>query len=141
MFGGEGELMMKENGWRIRHLISGFSVGAIASYMLLSSSYISDASALMLMIFNFLFVSLIFPLNGTLRIKVSMLLIGNVIGLVWNNLFSLFAYTAAYYLGETFNILYIILSPIVNLVWIVSFWSISLTVLANSKSTKAGVKT
>lgn len=132
---------MKQDDWRIKHLIFGFFTGAIASYMLLSSPYISNASALMLMIFNLLFVSLIFPLNGTLTIKVSMLLIGNVTGLVWNNLFSLFAYTAAYYLGEIFNTLYIILSPIVNLVWIVSFWSISLTALANSKNTRAGVKT
>ena len=69
-----------------------------------------------------------------------MLLIGNIIGLFWNYLFSLFAYTVAYYLGESFNILYIILSPLVNLIWIVSFWSISLTVLANSKDKKLGLR-
>jgi len=134
----KGELKMKEDKWRIKHLIFGYFTGAIASYMLLSSPDISTESALMLMIFNFLFVSLIFPLNGTLKTKLSMLLIGNVTGLVWNNLFSLFAYTVAYYLGEIFNTLYIILSPIINLVWIVSFWSISLTALANSKNTRAG---
>jgi hypothetical protein len=131
---------MKENEWRIDHLISGFSIGAIASYMLLSSSFVSSESVYMLIIFNFLFVSLTFPLDGTLTRKISMLLIGNIIGLFWNYLFSLFAYTVAYYLGESFNTLYIILSPLVNLIWIVSFWSISLTALANSKDKKLGLK-
>jgi len=50
----------------------------------------------------------------------------------------LFAYTLAYYLGESFNTLYIILSPFINLIWIVSFWSITLTALTNSKKQKAG---
>jgi hypothetical protein len=131
---------MKENEWRIDHLIFGFSIGAIASYMLLSSSFVSSESVYMLIIFNFLFVSLTFPLDGTLTRKISMLLIGNIIGLFWNYLFSLFAYTVAYYLGESFNTLYIILSPLVNLIWIVSFWSISLTALANSKDKKLGLR-
>ncbi len=131
---------MKENEWRIDHLIFGFSIGAIASYMLLSSSFVSNESVYMLIIFNFLFVSLTFPLDGTLTRKIFMLLIGNIIGLFWNYLFSLFAYTVAYYLGESFNTLYIILSPLVNLIWIVSFWSISLTVLTNSKDKKLGLR-
>ena len=131
---------MKENEWKVNHLIFGFSIGAIASYMLLSSSFVSSESVYMLIIFNFLFVSLIFPLDGTLTRKISMLLIGNIIGLFWNYLFSLFAYTVGYYLGESFNTLYIILSPLVNLIWIVSFWSISLTALANSKDKKQGLR-
>jgi putative flippase GtrA len=84
---------MKENEWRIDHLIFGFSIGAIASYMLLSSSFVSSESVYMLIIFNLLFVSLTFPLDGTLTRKIFMLLIGNIIGLFWNYLFSLFAYT------------------------------------------------
>ena len=131
---------MKENEWRIDHLLFGFSIGAIASYMLLSFSFVSNESVYMLIIFNFLFVSLTFPLDGTLTRKISMLLIGNIIGLFWNYLFSLFAYTVAYYLGESFNTLYIILSPLVNLIWIVSFWSLSLTALANSKDKKLGLR-
>jgi hypothetical protein len=131
---------MKENEWRIDHLLFGFSIGAIASYMLLSSSFVSNESVYMLIIFNFLFVSLTFPLDGTLTRKISMLLIGNIIGLFWNYLFSLFAYTVGYYLGESFNTLYIILSPFINLIWIVSFWSISLTALANSKDKKQGLR-
>lgn len=131
---------MKENEWKVNHLIFGFSVGAIASYMLLSSSFVSSESVYMLIIFNFLFVSLTFPLDGTLTRKIFMLLIGNIIGLFWNYLFSLFAYTVAYYLGDFFNTVYIILSPFVNFIWIVSFWSISLTALTNSKDKKQGLR-
>ncbi len=129
---------MEENSWRIDHLLFGFFIVAIISYVLLFSFFVSNESVYMLIIFNFLFVSLTFPLDGTLTRKISMLLIGNVVGLFWNYLFSLFACTVAYYLGGFFNSLYIILSPFVNLVWIVSFWSLSLTALTNSKKQKAG---
>jgi hypothetical protein len=132
---------MEENGWRINHLLFGFFIVAIISYMLLLPSFFNNESAYMLVIFNLIFVSLTFPLDGTLTRKISMLLIGNVVGLFWNYLFSLFAYTVDYYLGGFFNSLYIILSPFVNLVWIVSFWSISLTLLTNSKDEKLRIET
>ena len=129
--------MLRENALRVKHSILGFSVGAISSYLLLSSPYISDESALMLLIFNLLFVFLIFPLNGTLTTKTCMLLVGNVIGFFWSNLFSLFAHAATYYFGAIFSALYIILNPLINFVWIVSFWSVSLSVLANSEKRKS----
>jgi len=132
---------MKESELRINHLIFGFSIVAIASYMLLSSPYISNQLAFTLIMFNFLFLSLTFPLNATLTRKLCMLLIGNIIGVIWNYLFSLFAGTVATYFGESFNVLYIILNPFLNLIWIVSFWSISLTVLANSKNRKRRAET
>lgn len=131
---------MKENEWNIKHLTFGFLAGTIASYMLLCSPYISTMSACMLTIFNFLFVSLTFPLNGTLVRKLSMLLIGDIIGLFWNHLFSLFVYAVVYQFGEIFNPLYVILSPLMNLVWIVSFWSLSLTVLTSSRKEKQRLK-
>ena len=124
---------MKKSEFRINHLVFGFFAGAIASYMLLSFPDIGNESVFMLIIFNFLFVSLIFPLNGTLTRKLSMLLAGNIIGLLWNYLFSMLVATVANYFGKFFNTVYIILNPFVNLIWIVSFWSISLTVLVNSK--------
>jgi hypothetical protein len=127
---------MKENGWRIDHLLLGFSIVVVISYMLLSSSIISNESVYMLIIFNCLFVSLTFPLDGALSRKIFMLLIGNIVGFLWNYLFSLFAYTVSYYLGEFVNTLYIISSPFVNLIWIVSFWSMSLTALTTSKDEK-----
>jgi hypothetical protein len=130
-------LETEEDNWRISHLICGFFVAVIASSLLLLFLGISNESPFMLVIFNFFFVSLTFPLNGTLARKIFMLLIGNIIGLLWNNLFSLSADALASYLGEVFTTLHIILSPFANLIWIVSFWSLSLTFLSNSRSRKA----
>jgi hypothetical protein len=62
-----------------------------------------------------------------------MLVVGNIIGLIWNYLFYLFANAAADSFGNLFSIPYIILSPFINLVWIVTFWAVSLTMLAPSK--------
>jgi len=114
----------KEGELRIDHLIFGFSAGGIISYMLLSSPYTSNPSSLMLILFNFLFVALTFPLNGKLTRKLCMLLIGNMVGLLWNYLFSLFADVGVNFLGNFFDALYVVLNPFLNLLWIVSFWSI-----------------
>jgi len=124
---------MKENTLKIDHLTVGFFAGAVVSYMLLSSSFIGNESAFMLIIFNFLFILLTFPLGGKLTMKLLMLLIGNIIGLLWNSLFSSFTHILAYHFGEIFSNLYIITNPFLNLVWIVSFWSITLTALAKSE--------
>lgn len=125
------ETSLRKNELIVKHLAFGFFAAAITTYMLLSSLHINNESVPTLIIFNFLFVSLIFPLNGALKTKIFMLLIGNVIGLLWSSLFSLFAYASAYYFGEIFNALYIILNPLISIFWIVSFWCISLTVLAS----------
>lgn len=132
--------MPENNVLKIQYLGSGIFAGAIIVYIILSFSYISNESALMLMIFNFLFISLVFPLKGKLGKKIMLLLVGNIVGLLWNNIFSLFAYAAVHYFGEVFNIWYAILNPLLNLVWIVSFWSISLSFLAGSRDSKSGAE-
>lgn len=95
----------------------------------------------MLIAFNFLFVSLIFPLNGALATKVFMLSLGNMIGLFWNYVFYSFVYALADYFGEFFSILYLILSPFANLIWIVTFYSLGLTFLANFEIRQTRVET
>jgi hypothetical protein len=123
---GEGKLKMD-------HLIFGLLAGTTFSCLLWYFLRLPDENAFTLALFNFLFASLIFPLNGTLTKKISMLVIGNIIGLIWNYLFYLFAYTAANSFGNLFSIPYIILGPFINLVWIVAFWAMSLTWLTPSK--------
>jgi hypothetical protein len=134
------EALPDNNALKIRYLGSGIFAGAIITYTILSFSYISNESALMLMIFNFLFISLVFPLKGKLVKKMMLLFVGNIVGLLWNNIFSLFAYTAVHCFGEVFNIWYAILNPLLNLVWIVSFWSMSLSFLASSRDNKSGAE-
>jgi len=129
--------LRKEKMVRIRHSILGFSAGVIATYIILLSFYlVNGEAAFMLMVFDFLFLSLVFPLDGSFVKKIALLLIGNVIGLLWNSLFSSFSHVAACYFGEFLNVLYMILNPLLNLIWVVSFWSISLSVLASSKTVK-----
>ncbi len=107
-----------------KHLCLGFLMAAIITYITLFFSPVSNESTLMLVIFNFLFISLVFPLRGKLGKKMTLLLLGNMVGLLWNTIFSVFAYAAVHFIGEVFNVFYMILNPLLNLVWIVSFWSI-----------------
>lgn len=127
--------MLKKNTSTIKRLTLGLFAGAIIAYVLFLSFFlINSESAFMLIIFDFLFVSLVFQLDGTFAKKTMLLLAGNVIGLIWNSIFCSFAHVATCYLGDFFNLLYIIFNPLLNFVWVVSFWSISLSVLARSKS-------
>lgn len=129
--------MLKEKMVKIRRSILGFFAGVIVIYIIILSLYlVNNEAALMLMVFDFLFVSLVFPLDGTFAKKIALLLIGNVIGLLWNSVFSSFTYVATFYFGEFLNVVYVILNPLLNLIWVVSFWSISLSVLASSKTVK-----
>ena len=118
---------------KMDHLVFGLLFGITFSCLLLYFLRLPGETVFTLALFNFLFASLIFPLNGRLTKKIFMLFIGNIIGLIWNHLFYLFAYTAANSFGNLFSIPYIILSPFINLVWIVAFWAISLTWLTPSK--------
>ena len=117
-------------------LLSGI---AILCAFLFLSHFNDESIVLMLVIFNFIFVSLVFPLNGRLTLKVTLLLIGDTIGFLWNAIFYAFTHTAVH-LSEVFNVFYTVLNPLLNLVWIVSFWSISLSFLARSKQRESEVK-
>lgn len=137
MLEGEGDLveaLMKAHKWKISHLIIGSLIGLIMSSAIFLSHLISEESIIMLVIFNLLFISLIFPLDGPLSAKTILLSAGNIIGFAWNYLFYLFLYDVTISLKVRFDSAFIIVSPIANLLWIVSFWSISLTTLSSSKT-------
>jgi hypothetical protein len=121
--------MSREN-FRLDHLIVGFCAGGFSSCTILFTRNIIEESVYTLSIFNFLFVSLIFPLKGTLVNKLLLLLMGDIVGWLWNFVFSMLKLAIT---GVFFDTLYVVLSPFLNLIWVVPFWSISLTVLANSK--------
>ncbi len=59
-------------------------------------------------------------------------MMGNTIGIAWNYLFSLFIATGAYYFGDAFNIFGIIVNPFLNIIWIISFWSITPTIASTN---------
>ena len=96
----------------------------IASFRL-----INFQSTIMLLIFNALFISLAFQLNGTFNRKLFLLASGNIIGLCWNYIFYSFDITGTIFFGKIFNIIYTVFFPFLCSIWIVAFWSLSLTVL------------
>ena len=89
-------------------------------------------TAAILFVFNFLFVSFLFGLNGTLTRKLVLLVLGNLMGLVWNYSLAIIA-NFGYYFGDVFIICFRVFFPLLNSIWIVSFWSLSLSVLPRLK--------
>ena len=65
----------------------------------------------MLLIFNALFISLAFQLNGTFNRKLFLLASGNIIGLCWNFIFYSFALAGTVFFGKIFNTLYTVFFP------------------------------
>jgi len=127
---------LKETGSMRYHIILGFLMGAAFSCLLWSSPLLSKEALVMLVIFNFLFVSLTFPLEGMLAVKLFLLLGGDFVGFAWNYVLSQLVGAITSYFGEYVNTAYLLLSPFLNLVWIVSFWTLSLTALSKSKNIK-----
>ena len=81
--------------------------------------------------FNLLFLFLLFPLEGPLTRKTVLLVGGNTVGVLW--------YFVQLSLGDvflvlntdTFKIITLIVTPLIDFVWIVAVWSLSLSVLAS----------
>jgi hypothetical protein len=121
-------------------LVSVLSLEAIALCLIASFRFINIESTIMLLIFNFLFASLTFQLNGTLSRKLGMLILGNIIGLSWNFIFYFFEITGTIQFGKTFDAFYTLFNPLLNLMWIVSFWSLCLAALPNIRNLKTEAK-
>ncbi|MCW4006944.1 MAG: hypothetical protein NWF04_10205 [Candidatus Bathyarchaeota archaeon] len=108
-----------------------FLAEVITLCLLVSFRHINAASTVTLLIFNFLFVSLIFQLRGSRRLKLILLTVGNILGVFWNFVFFYFSAAGIEQFGMGFNVFYTLAFPVLNLMWIVPFWSISLGVLPN----------
>ncbi len=117
-------------------LIEAIILCNVASYILItnSHSYANIHSTATLVIFNLLFVFLMFQLHGSLNRKLGLLAMGNLMGLCWNLVFNFFNIAGVYSFGENFNILYMVVFPFLSSLWMVSFWSLSLTVLRDKTS-------
>lgn len=95
---------------------------------------ILDLSAMVaISFFNLLFVFLLFPLEGTLLRKTVLLFAGNSVGALWY-LIQLPFEDAFFFLDtDTFKIILLVAKPLIDFVWVVSIWSLSLSVLASYK--------
>jgi len=93
-----------------------------------------DLSALTaISFFNLLFLFLLFPLEGPLLRKVVLLIAGNQVGALWYIIQLSFEETFSFLNVDTFKIIILVAKPIIDFVWIVSIWSLSLSLLAPYK--------
>ena len=125
----------------IRRLVTGLFLEAIVLCLLLSFSLINLATTITLLLFNLFFLSITIHLNGTPNKKLGVLALGNITGLLWNLVLQYFNITGATFFGETFSLFFTIVYPFLNFMWIVSFWSLSLTVLPKPANVQLEVKT
>ena len=91
-----------------------------------------DLPALVAIIFfNLLFVFLLFPLEGPLLRKIVLLIAGNNVGALWY-IIQLSFKDAFFFLNtDLFKIIVLVAKPLIDFVWIVTVWSLSLSVLAS----------
>jgi hypothetical protein len=97
--------------------------------LLASFRFVSLESTITLFVFNVFFASIIFLLNGTVNRKLGMLAMGNVVGLFWNLIFHYFSLVGTFYFGGAFETFYTVTYPLLNLMWVVPFWSLSISFL------------
>jgi len=113
----------------IAYLALGLFSTIIVLCLLLSYRYLSIQSSITMIVCNLLFITLFFQLNGSLTLKSAMLTACNLLGLFSNYLFQYISETGYQLFGSAFNIFYAITFPILTLMWIVPFWSLSISFL------------
>lgn len=116
------------------HMAIGSFFAASILFMHFQLFRILDISALVAVsFFNLLFVFLLFPLEGTLLRKTVLLLAGNSVGVLWY-IIQLSFEDAFFFLNtNAFKVIILVAKPLIDFVWIVSVWSLSLSVLASYK--------
>jgi hypothetical protein len=81
--------------------------------------------------FNLLFLFLLFPLEGPIFRKTVLLIGGNTVGVMWYFIQLSFEKAFSVLNTDTFKIITLIVTPLINFVWIVAIWSLSLSVLSS----------
>ena len=89
--------------------------------------------SLYVLLFDALFVFLVFPLNGPLFLKIIFIIGSHTIGLTWEYFLSFIDANLSYHYGSGFHGLYMVLNPFLELLWVVSVWSLGLSFLASMK--------
>jgi len=124
----------------LRCLVTVVSVLIIALCLLVCYRFIDIQTTVTMIIFNLFFISLYFQLSGSPIVKVVTLTAGNILGLFWNFMFNFVSLTGNNLFGVIFNSFFAVFFPILNLMWVVSFWSISLSFLPKLQTTMRKVK-
>jgi hypothetical protein len=121
----------------LKLLASGLLLEIVALCVIASYLLISTESMITLLVFDFLFLTLTFYLKGSLPQKLGLLALGNLIGILCSLIIYAIAVVGVAYFGEGFNAFYAISYPMLNVLWIVSFWSFSLAALPKPQGRQA----
>ncbi len=119
-----------------RRLVILVQLETIVLCLVASFRFINLQSTVILSLFLAFFASLMYYLNGSVVRKLSILTIGSALGLFWSLAFYHFAAVGASVFGEPFEAFYVMISPFLNLMWIVPFWSYSLSALPKIRSSR-----
>jgi hypothetical protein len=87
-------------------------------------------SVIILFLFNAFFILILSQLYGNISIKASILIVGNLLGTGLNILFYALAQVIHNLFGLSTSIVLTVTYPILNFVWIVPFWSLSLSLFS-----------
>jgi hypothetical protein len=90
--------------------------------------------------FNLLFLFLLFPLEGPLLRKTVLLIGGNTVGVLWYFIQLSFGEAFLALNTGTFKIMILVAKPLIDFVWIVAVWSLSLSVLASYRIKMEGLE-
>jgi len=86
-------------------------------------------------IFGLLFLFLMFPLEGSIWLKIAWLELGFIIGLTWSFIRLSIAVLVAYHLGAgAFAVAEFFTGPFTDFFWVVSVWSLGLSTLISAKN-------
>jgi len=110
-------------------LAAGLILEVLALCLVFSYLFVNTESMITLLVFDFLFLTLTFYVCGMVVWKLGLLLLGNIVGLLCSLIFHSIRIVGVAGFGEWFNVFYAVSYPGLNMVWIVSFWSLSLAAL------------
>jgi hypothetical protein len=94
-------------------------------------------STVTIILMNMFFVPLLSQIGGKVSAKACMLIVGNLTALTLNVLLLNFAKSIYDIFGLPTSALLTIVYPILNLMWIVPFWSLTLSFLSKTSPGKA----
>jgi len=88
-----------------------------------------------IIIFGLLFTFLVFPLKGSVWLKLFWLGFGNAVGLTWVVVRLSAGVIVAYHFGiGAFTSLDFVIGPIIDLLWVISVWSLGLSLISRGKA-------
>jgi hypothetical protein len=93
-------------------------------------------STAIIVLVNLFFVPLLSQIEGNLSAKTCILMVGNFTNLTLNVLFFNFAKSIDAFFGLPTSALLTIFYPVFNLMWIVPFWSLTLSYLSKTSAGK-----